>query len=315
MKNKKEKIKNIPTHILDQSIRKTVFNHKTILTLLRKKYISKFRLNYKSYEQSLKTIYIEPCYVLTEGNITQLGDLELYDIDTNKKYKIKKEKINKTFEIKFDTVYKKYYAIFNFGEENEVEKKKKYNLISLDVGLYPFLAGVTENNIFIFGENMYEEIKEILKNIDECNKKKISKKKKKKYEKKMEKRIKNLIDDMQWKLINYLTNNFNTILFGDMSAKRICMGKGISKLSKRIMIRYNLYGFKQRLQYKCKVEGVKYVEVNEYFTSKTCSVCGNIKEDLRKQKIYKCTKCKTKIHRDINGARCIYFVYRIKNKI
>jgi len=167
-------------------------------------------------------------------------------------------------------------------------------LLGFKWGLYPFLAGVTENNVFIFGENMYEKIKEILKKIDECNEKKISKKKKKKYEKKMEKRIKNLIDDMQWKLINYLTNNFNTILFGDMSAKKICMGKGISKMSKRIMMRYNLYGFKQRLQYKCKVNGVKYVEVNEYFTSKTCSVCGNIKKDLGKQKIYECKNVKQK---------------------
>ena len=37
-----------------------------------------------------------------------------------------------------------------------------------------------------------------------------------------------------------------------------------------------------------------------------CSVCRNIHENLRGNKIYDCEKCKTKMDRDINGARNIH---------
>ena len=41
-------------------------------------------------------------------------------------------------------------------------------------------------------------------------------------------------------------------------------------------------------------------------TSKMCSICGNIKEDLGGNKVYKCTNCKTVMDRDVNGARNIH---------
>ena len=61
----------------------------------------------------------------------------------------------------------------------------------------------------------------------------------------------------------------------------------------------------ERLKYKCIQRNAKYKLVNEYYTSKMCSNCGNIKEDLGSSKIYKCDKCGIKIGRDINGGRGI----------
>ena len=43
----------------------------------------------------------------------------------------------------------------------------------------------------------------------------------------------------------------------------------------------------------------------EYYTSKTCTKCGNIKHDLKNADIYKCNSCNLKIDRDTNGARNI----------
>ena len=40
--------------------------------------------------------------------------------------------------------------------------------------------------------------------------------------------------------------------------------------------------------------------------SKTCSNCGNLKENLRGNHNYNCNKCGININRDINGARNIY---------
>jgi putative transposase len=42
-----------------------------------------------------------------------------------------------------------------------------------------------------------------------------------------------------------------------------------------------------------------------FATSKTCGNCGNIKQDLGASKVYKCSECKKKMYRDVNGARNI----------
>ena len=65
-----------------------------------------------------------------------------------------------------------------------------------------------------------------------------------------------------------------------------------------------LYVFKQRLQYKCNVLNIGYKEVDEAYTSKTCTKCG-CENEKTSSKTFKCVLCKYVIDRDINGARNI----------
>ena len=44
----------------------------------------------------------------------------------------------------------------------------------------------------------------------------------------------------------------------------------------------------------------------EWYTSKTCTSCGNKKDDLGGNKIYSCIKCNLTIDRDYNGCRNIF---------
>ena len=44
------------------------------------------------------------------------------------------------------------------------------------------------------------------------------------------------------------------------------------------------YQFKQRLAYKCNATQTYFMFVNEKYTSKTCSVCGNYKKILEEKK-------------------------------
>jgi transposase len=85
------------------------------------------------------------------------------------------------------------------------------------------------------------------------------------------------------------------------------MGEGDQhKMIKRIGQSMRFYTFKQRLQYKCYLNGIGYKEVDEYCTSKCCSSCGNFKKDLGSAKTYNCTKCGLVTDRDINAAKNIY---------
>lgn len=81
--------------------------------------------------------------------------------------------------------------------------------------------------------------------------------------------------------------------------------KGMLKnrhLSKAIA-QQKLYDFKLKLQYKCEKRGIELVEADKWFpSSKMCSVCGAIKQDLKlSDRLYKCG-CGLVIDRDFNAS-------------
>jgi putative transposase len=65
-----------------------------------------------------------------------------------------------------------------------------------------------------------------------------------------------------------------------------------------------LYEFKRQLQYKCKFNGIEFVEADRFYpSSKMCSCCGSIKKDLKLSKrVYNCTECGYKEDRDKNAS-------------
>ena len=89
-----------------------------------------------------------------------------------------------------------------------------------------------------------------------------------------------------------------------MSAKSI-VSKKTSVLSKQIKVaclRTRYYEFYKRLEFKCSLTRTNFRYVNEAYTSKTCSNCGNYNNKLKEEIIY---ECKLIIHRDMNGSRNI----------
>ena len=61
-----------------------------------------------------------------------------------------------------------------------------------------------------------------------------------------------------------------------------------------------------RLQEKSKeFKNVRIHDVNESYTSKTCTHCGCI-NDVGSSKVYSCKSCNLVIDRDVNGARNIF---------
>jgi putative transposase len=305
---KQKSSSSIPSHIMDRSIGKAIEMYKSALSNFRAHNIQRFRMRYLKYgKNSNKNIYIEPAYVTSNGYITDLGELKLVDPETNKEYKIEKRNIQCEFSIRY-VAKKETYELFLVSEkENKFENKEREDFISLDPGVNPFLVGVSKDNGVFIGENCRDKMVKYLEKIDKYNNAFYMKKRKRENAvERVRNKIKNVANDLHWKVIGYLTNRYNEILIGDLSVKSIVELDGY-KMTKRILHSYGLFVFKQRLKYKCEERGVKYREVNEYRTSKTCSVCGNKKENLGMNKRYVCERCGTDIHRDINGARCIYF--------
>jgi len=74
-------------------------------------------------------------------------------------------------------------------------------------------------------------------------------------------------------------------------------------LSKAIQ-QQKLYEFKRQMEYKCKFNGIEFVEADKWYpSSKTCSQCGHIKKSLSlSERTYICEECGFIIDRDYNAS-------------
>ena len=122
-------------------------------------------------------------------------------------------------------------------------------------------------------------------------------------------KIKNRVNDLHWKTINFLTNNFKTIILPTFEVQNMTQlttkGRKINNKTVRKMLLLSHYSFQEKLKYKIKMRKGLLLLVDEHYTSKTCGNCGNIDDNLGSKKVYKCSKCNAEIDRDINGARNI----------
>jgi putative transposase len=141
----------------------------------------------------------------------------------------------------------------------------------------------------------------------------ILEKEKNKKLKKYREHIKNKVDELHWKTINYLTKNYDTILIGNLKIQGVISSDSMKdRMTKLVGQSMCFYKFKQRLENKCKLKGIKYKEIDESYTSKICSACGNKNDKLKNDRVYKCKGCKMIMDRDINGARGIYIKIHAK---
>lgn len=118
-------------------------------------------------------------------------------------------------------------------------------------------------------------------------------------------KIRNLIDELHWKIIKFLTSRFKVIVFPPFNVSKM-IKKSKRKLSKKVvrsMSCFRFFEFKERLKLKCKENGITFVESSEAFTSRTNSFTGELIENLGSKEKFEFDNIF--VDRDINGARNI----------
>ena len=329
----------IKLHMIDTAIQLACANYKSALSNLRNGHIKHFRIRYWKYHRTNRILELESDY-FKNGTICSsvLGQIKA-EYETSEKDKDGKKIKIKSFDLGLIQRNKDYHVscklqhMYKTGEHYLfVPKKIIFNqnmnpqgLISIDPGIRTFGTGISEGKCVKIGDGIGDKIKYYLDKIDKMkdlklkdikirkitNIEKYDNKKRDKWRQKKlflyRKKITDYVDELHWKSINYLTKNYTTILIGNMSVKRICAKDGnLTKMTKRIGQSMRLYVFKQRLKYKCECVGIKYEEIDESYTSKICSNCGQIDKNLGSKKKYDCKGCKIVMDRDMNGARGIY---------
>jgi transposase len=236
------------------------------------------------------------------------------------------EKLNYTSRLK-KTLLNKYYLCIPEPLNKVGENQALGKMIFIDPGVKTFLTGYDPSGKIIqWGEKDIGVISRLLH-----YKRKLQSKMNSKWSKtsifmfkssnrrkmfkailRINNRIYNLVNELHKKLSKWLVENYQYIFIPKLNFHKC---KKLNKKSKSKMASYRHCAFVDRLKNKTREVSNTYVlEINEAYTSKTCSECGNQHQSLKNKDIYECTKCQLKIGRDINASKNVmlrYFTKRV----
>jgi len=179
-------------------------------------------------------------------------------------------------------------------------RKCKYGIVTLDPGIRTFQTAFSKEEIVKF-QHRRELIKELHKKIDERRKTGACRR-----EQKLWDRLENIVDEMHFKTINYLTD-YEHIYCPEFKIQSIAKKGKLRPPTVREMYSLSHFKFRSRLEAKCKVLGTTFILCNESFTSQTCTKCGNVRKPSTDT--YYCPLCKLTFDRDVMAARNIFLKY------
>lgn len=295
-------------HVLDFAIQDACSKLKSCISNLKNNNIKKFRMRYLKLTKDSMIIKIEKAFISPTKN-TFCSSIFKDEFKFSEDFDLKS--IDSDFTIHYNRKLDEFYLLNPIKSKSTIEKVNKTS-VGIDPGIRTFLTTFSDNKCTKIGTNLQKKIIKYLKKIDKLNDSNCTKKEiiRKKLEGKFYKKIKDIVDDLHWKAINYLTSNYGNILIGNMSTKGIISNESNSKLSvynKRIASFMSLFRFRERLAYKCLSKGIGYSVIDESYTTKTCTKCCYQNDVGRKEHI-KCSFCRLSIERDISGARNILLV-------
>ena len=302
---------NCPKQIRETSLNDLVEAYKTNFKIKAKNPNHRFDIKYRS-KKDTQCISIEPQnikrYDAEQGEIVMFPTF----IKSRILFHAKKNKLpsNIQYQCKLlkDTLGKYSMAIvYHVPVADNQCNGHKHDWCAIDPGVRTLYTvySPTPNVAYQIGHNDINRIYRLCLWVDRCMSVKHQNKKKLK---KMRKRIKNLVNEVHCKTVHFLVNRFNNIILPPFEVKSMTnrINRKISSPTVRKMLGWSHYALKQRLLMKAEKESVNVHIRGEEYTSKTCTSCLKIKDNLGGAKTYRCSNCNLMIDRDLNGARNIF---------
>ncbi len=229
----------------------------------------------------------------------------------------------------------KYYVVFNYDDNKEpiiYDYDNDINLksIGIDLGLKTLSTDTNGYKINRFSTKLIKKytdrIVELNQSLSKCVKGSKNRKKVKKQLSKAHRRLKNSRVDYQNKEVKkyvdkMVIDEVKCVALGDIKVKDIISKKKDKTndtkpiKSKRFLRRSfsnnGLSEFKLKLINKCEKNDIKVYKVKENYTSKTCSCCGLVDDNLKlSDRVFNCKNCNISIDRDVNGSINIKAVWQ-----
>jgi putative transposase len=314
---------NFPSHLIDMAIKEAVSSYIGCLNKY-KKYKIPFNLKIKTKKDKIQTMNLEEPMIKKESNSL------FYNLKDNiiNKYVFRNLKtsckLNKYLNIcdsslSWNQRTNEYYLNLNFENielpPKEILSNKK--ICSIDVGVKTMLTIYSDNSVEKIGIGIRYKIEKLCRDIDIIISKQYKKKegkykynhqKRRALRKALHRKIKyldNIKEDLHNKSVKYLCDNYGKIIIPPFETQKMVSNIKLDSKTSRNLMCISYYKFLSKLKSRCIEYNIDLVIRPEYYTSKTCTKCGNIKHDLKNADIYICKNCGIKIDRDTNGARNI----------
>lgn len=213
---------------------------------------------------------------------------------------------------------KRWFAVFPI--ELKPENSQSQSMIALDPGVRSFLTGFDGEKFVDIGNQDITRIYRLGQHIDKLISNKTTlkgrhnKHKRQELQKKIDRlfiRIKNLIDEVHKKVAKWLTTEYRVIFLPTFESSQMVAKSGqkkrkLNSKTVRQMLNWAHYRFKQTLKFHALKRGATVIDVTEEYTSKTCTKCGHVHQNLGGSKHFKCPHCGHSMPRDWNGALGIF---------
>ena len=298
--NKEDWIKVIPHKVKAHAVADAYLALKTGFALLKKKLIPKFELKFRTRKKPKQSCFI-PKSALTNNGIyhTISGKLKMHDKIPNNPSDLRLVYYNNRW----------YLHIPYKTKVNSIDNQNR--VIALDPGVRTFITGFSSENVFKIGTGDFSRIARLSIFADKLISKISKAKAKSRYRIKkalsrIRNKIKDLVDELHFKTINFLVNNYDRIILPTFETKQMAckIKRKIQSKSVRSMLSYSFFRLAERLISKAKQLGKSVIRISEAYTSKTASWTGEIIEKLGSRKYISSNGIT--VDRDINGARGIY---------
>ena len=294
-----------PKDIRACAVKRCCDAYKTGFTNLKKGNIKYFNMKFKKKTDPIQSIELTPKLIsIKDGNIKILPEYFKEDcyLKIHKKTSKKFKKLNYKINHNVDIVrrYKEYYLHLTIDIKPKTSELK--TIAGVDLGIRTFATVYSFNNETTIIKE-YKHRLELLKKLNmKLNLLKTLKRKRKKQLTKIDKKKINIVNKLHWNFINDLVSENDIIYMGDIKSHDI-VKDGKSKMLNVAFNDLKFFQLKQRLLYKAYIAGKKVIYVPEHYTTKTCSSCGTINNNVGSKEIFECDKCKLITGRDMNASK------------
>ena len=210
------------------------------------------------------------------------------------------EGMPKCLHIKRDAVGDFYIIVVTDFVEIKPNQFKSGKMAGFDFGLKKYLTS-SDNNDIECPQFFKQNIKAIKRVNNYLSSKKKGSKNRSKARKRLarvHRRIKNCRNDWQWKTAKQLADNYDYLFFEDLDID------GMKKLWGRKVSDLAFSSFMTKLEQQCDKVGTVIQKIDRWNpSSKTCHICGCLKNDLSlSDRIWTCDHCGIVHDRDRNAA-------------
>ncbi|CBJ93947.1 ISCaje3 transposase [Campylobacter phage CP220] len=220
------------------------------------------------------------------------------------KIRFKRHKIKYNFDkVTGFTISKennKYFISFTF--HCNIESKETSDAVGIDLGIKDFCicsdGTIYENKRFL--EKSLRKLKISQRKLSKKQKGSNNREKQRLKVSKLHKKVKNQRNDYQHKVSREIADKYRTICLETLKVKNMVKNKKLAKAISDV----SWSSFIEKLSYKVAENQGCLIKIDTHYpSSRTCSNCGCIKENLSlSERTYNCEECGFSIDRDLNAS-------------